>query len=226
MKKLTLSLLLVSAFLFGQPADAQVRFGMKAGVNASNVKHDFTTDDPLLGYQGGLMVDIGLSSRFSIQPSLLYVTKGFSSELEFRNAQGALTGTSRATFRPNYLELPVLVLYKTKVGKHSRLFGGVGPYMAMGINGKSDVGKFFSASSSFPAQNIVFGPKNGRPEGAYNRMDYGWTAAVGIEIRRVSLAVNYSHGLTGIGPISMADVGNFYNRSLSLTAGYWFGRAH
>jgi len=218
MKKLTLPLLLVSAFLLVEPADAQVRFGVKAGVNVSNAKiQDNDSFDPLIGFQGSLMADISISSKFSIQSALRFVTKGFSSETEFRDAQGQFTGIGRSTFRTNYLELPVLMLYKVKIGESSQIFGGLGPYMAAGINGKSDF------EGRIPAQRIVFGPKNDRPDGAYNRMDYGLAAAAGIERGRVVVAVNYNHGLTGISPDSQAFAVNFYNRSLGLTAGYWFG---
>lgn len=120
-------MLLVGAFLLVKPADAQVRFGMKAGVNASNVKFQRDLDfDPLPGFQAGLQADIGLSPRFSIQPALLYVTKGFSSELEFRNQQGTSTGKFRGTFRPHYLEIPVLLLYKAEVGNTCKVFGAWG----------------------------------------------------------------------------------------------------
>ena len=215
--------LLFGALLLTLPADAQVRLGVRAGVNASNVKFQRDLDfDPLPGYQAGLQADISLSPNFSIQPALLYVTKGFSSELEFRNQQGNLTGTYRGSFRTHYLEFPVLALYKVNVSKTYKMFGGLGPYVAAGIGGKTN----FNFGASGSTQNIVFGPKNGRPEGAYNRMDYGLAAAVGIEIRNVSLAVNYSYGMTGIGPGSLiVGAGAFYNRTLSLMAGYWLGKA-
>ncbi len=219
MKKLTFSLLLVGAYLFAPSADAQVRFGAKAGVNASNVKiQDGNSFDPLLGYQGSLMADIGLSHKFSIQPSLGFITKGFSSVLEFRNPQGQQTGSARSTFRTNHVELPVLITYKARISDSYIFFGGVGPYAAVGINGKSDFG------GRIPTQRIAFGPKNGRMGETYNRMDYGFTAATGIERGRVVVAVNYSHGLTGFAPLSRGDVPAFYNRSLGLTAGYWFGK--
>ena len=219
MKKLTLCLLLVGVFLFSHSANAQVRFGVKAGVNTSNVRHDLYDSNPLLGYQGGLMADIRLSSKFSIQPALLFVTKGFRSELEFRDQQGQSTGTYQSIFRTNYLKLPVLVLLKTEVSKSFRFFVGLGPYLAVGINGKFDIG------SGLPIQNIKFGPKNDRPEGTYNRMDYGLATVAGVEMGRFSLAINYGHGLTGIAATYIdRDVPVFCNRSLGLTAGYWFGK--
>ena len=225
MKKLAISLLLVGVTLYAQQtAQAQVRFGLKAGVNASNVKiQSGDSFDPLPGYQGGLMAEIILSSKFSIQPALLYATKGFSTEVEFRNQQGTLTGTARSNFKTNYLDLPVLALYKAKVGKSWQLFGGPGLYAACGINGKFRTAK--SLASAFPVQKITFGPKNGRPQGAYNRMDYGLAAAAGIEMGRASLAINYGHSLTGILPEAYAfEPKKSYNRSLSLMAGYWFGK--
>ncbi|GHB58482.1 porin family protein [Persicitalea jodogahamensis] len=223
MKNSLLPALVLGALFFVQPADAQVRFGVKAGVNASNVKFQRDPDfDPLPGYQGGLQAEISLSPNFSVQPALLYVTKGFSSMLEFRNQQGTLTGNFRGTFRPNYLELPVLVLYKSQVSNTCKIFGGLGPYTAAGLGGKSS----FNTQSVGFNQKILFGPKKNRPEGTYNRMDHGLVAAAGVEVGRISLAVNYSHGLTGIAPVDhRADVISFYNRSLGLTAGYWFGKA-
>lgn len=222
MKKHTLSLLLVGAFLFAQPADAQVRFGVKAGVNASDIKFESGSNmGALLGYQGGLMVDVGLSPKLSIQPALLFVTKGFGTELEFRDVSGIIEETGRSTFRTNYIELPVLALYKVNIGKSCHVFGGLGPYVAAGINGKFDFG---GKATSY---DIVFQPKNGPKEGAYDRMDYGLSTAAGLEMGRISLAVNYSYGLTGIYPQAYASEPKaFYNRSLGLTAGYWFGKTH
>ncbi len=223
MKNSLLPALVLGVFFFVQPADAQVRFGVKAGVNASNAKFQRDADfDPFPGYQAGLQAEISLSPNFSVQPALLYVTKGFSSMLEFRNQQGTLTGNYRVSFRPNYLELPVLVLYKSQVSNTCKIFGGLGPYAAAGLGGESSFG---TQSVGFN-QKIVFGPKNSNSQDTYNRMDYGLAGVVGLEIRRISLAVNYSHGMTGIGPGPLVvGAGSFYNRSLGLTAGYWFGKA-
>ncbi|WP_373513362.1 porin family protein [Persicitalea sp.] len=223
MKTLFTANLYIVLLMLGFDSYAQVRLGVKAGVNASNVVFESKSIefDPLPGYQVGLQADIILSPKFSIQPALLYVTKGFSSELEFRNAQGTLTGNFWGSFRPNYLELPVLFLYKVKVGNSCKFFGGLGPYAAAGIGGKSN---FHLATGS--SRKILFGPKNNRSPDAYNRMDYGIAAAVGVEIRKISLTVNYDHGLTEVGPnSSIVGAGAYYNRSLALSAGYWFGKA-
>ncbi len=57
----------------------------------------------------------------------------------------------------------------------------------------------------------------------YKRMDYGLNAALGVERNRVQFGINYSYGLTGIIPQENIAV-KTYNRTLSLTAGYWFGK--
>lgn len=211
--------LLASAFLFAQSVSAQVRLGAVAGLDASNVKFETSRSgtDPLLGYHGGLIADIGLSTKFSIRPSLLYTVKGLGADIEVRNDQGQLTGTLPFTFRINYIELPVLLLYRANVGKNCKIFGGAGPYAAAGVSGKSYVR--FNNVSGEPAK---FGPRNNREEGAFNRMDYGLAATVGLEIKRVWLSVNYSHGLTNISPsYRVLQPESFYNRSLSLSVGYW-----
>lgn len=62
MKNLFCYILLFTAFLFTQSAEAQVRLGVQAGFNASDIKYKPGPNfDPLLGYQGGLVADISLS---------------------------------------------------------------------------------------------------------------------------------------------------------------------
>lgn len=73
-------------------------------------------------------------------------------------------------------------------------------------------------------QKIKFTSKKQGPNkiNVYNRMDYGLNAALGVEKGRVQLGINYSYGLTGIIPQESISVKS-YNRTLALTAGYWFG---
>lgn len=78
MKKLVLTAFAVCAFLSANAQD--VKFGIKGGLNFSeinwvNSKNKFHTSD----FNAGLMAEIPLSEKFSIQPELLYSRQGGSS---------------------------------------------------------------------------------------------------------------------------------------------------
>jgi len=120
------SLLLISLIGTMSIAFAQsVKYGIKAGVNFSNLSASFSgssgggsaSSDNTTGFNVGAVADIGLGD-FSIQPALLFTTKG---------ASGTTLG---------YIEVPVNVLYnvKTPAGK---LFFGAGPYLGYGVTGSN-----------------------------------------------------------------------------------------
>lgn len=154
---------------------------------------------------------------------MLYTVKGFSDEFEVRNAQGQITGRGRYSFRPAYLEIPVLLLYRIDVGKTCKLVGGLGPYAAAGIGGK-----YTADIQNSSKEKIVFGNKDNRSDRVYNRIDYGVVASVGLDVKRLFFMVNYSYGLRPVTSIrsnpQATNANEFFNRSLGLTAGYWFGK--
>lgn len=216
------ALFLVAGTLLSQGTLAQVRLGVKAGVNAANIHTDAATFDLLLGYQAGLMMDLGLSSHISIQPALLVNSKGSSTEIDIRDQNGQRENGARAIFRLIYAEIPVLLVYKGNIGKKWRWYGGVGPYAGIGITGK-----FKTDSDILKDQKIKFtsGKQSTFTGNVYKRMDYGLSAAAGLEKGRVQFGINYSYGLRPMIPEDRSpNVAKIYNRTLALTAGYWFGK--
>ncbi|TDB59533.1 hypothetical protein EZE20_22270 [Arundinibacter roseus] len=81
-------LLLVVSLTISSQAFAQVRLGVKGGVNASKIRFALFDTDPIPGYELGLLADFGLSPHFSIQPALLINAKGFSVDLDTRDQAG------------------------------------------------------------------------------------------------------------------------------------------
>ncbi len=195
-------------------AEAQVRFGVKAGVNSASLHLKGVDFDPLTRFQGGLVADIPVVSHFAIQPALLYSAKGHSVNSEERDQSGIPTGRE-FTFEAklNYLEIPVLALYKNELGKGLKFFGGLGPYLGIGINGR-----FTGNTPGFKDQLISFDKSKSGTQ-TYERFDMGLSAAVGLEYRSLMLGLNYNYGLR---PVPMPS--DAYNRTLGLTAGYFFGK--
>ncbi|MBK5192248.1 MAG: PorT family protein [Flavobacteriaceae bacterium] len=100
-------ILLFSLFIFtGTIVKAQesVLFGAKAGVNFTNMNSDsFSDNNTRTGFHLGLLAEIPLTNRFSIQPEVLYSTQGTEADV-------IMNGSSPQTmeYKLDYIQVPVL----------------------------------------------------------------------------------------------------------------------
>lgn len=116
MKKLTilLSAVVVSLSLSGlaqtgSDARDQVQFGLKAGVNLSNVwdEHDQNFEaNNKWGFVGGAFLQIPIGTYLGVQPEILYSQKGFQGSGVFLGQSYSFTRTT------NYLDIPILFTFK------------------------------------------------------------------------------------------------------------------
>ena len=101
-----------------QQASAQMgRSGIKGGLNLSNLYIDNVNDqNARIGFNLGVYGQVFSNETFAIQPELLYSTKGSTAQY---NA-GSLY--QEITYNLNYLDLPVLAVFK--VGESVELHAG------------------------------------------------------------------------------------------------------
>lgn len=87
----------------------QLVFGIKAGMNVSNVWDEQGADfvaDPKLGAAGGVFLAVPIGKYFGVQPELLFSQKGFK-------GGGVLLGFPYSFTRTtSYLDVPILVQFK------------------------------------------------------------------------------------------------------------------
>lgn len=85
-------------------AQESVLFGAKAGVNFTNMNSEgFSDNNTMTGLHLGLLAEIPITNRFSIQPEVLYSTMGTSAE------EIMLGGSPRTTeYKLDYIQVPVL----------------------------------------------------------------------------------------------------------------------
>ena len=92
-------------------AQESVLFGAKAGINITNMTSDsFSDNNTMTGIHLGLLAEIPLSNRFSIQPEVLYATQGTSADV-------IMLGSSpkNVEFKLDYIQLPILAkIYLTE----------------------------------------------------------------------------------------------------------------
>jgi hypothetical protein len=229
MKFLTLGTALLFMGFHSQAQKGQIR----AGINLANVSvtSNGRVDEAnqLTSFQAGILFDIPLSSNFlSLQPGILYSGKG--SKVQKGTANQA--GYFKQTFNPMYLEVPVNFLFKAPLGSSSRLFAGAGPYLAMGISGKSKTEGTRALTGSYNFERDItfsnddpttFNQEEGTGLGVIRRFDYGLNGTAGIEGKSVVLGVNYGLGMAKLqsGTNNNADNNNKH-RVLSFTLGFKF----
>ena len=74
----------------------------------------------IIGYHAGVNVQIPVASEFYFQPGLLFSTKGA------KNVSGSVTNTTKLS----YVELPLNMVYKGKLG-NGFVMVGFGPYLGL-----------------------------------------------------------------------------------------------
>ena len=90
-------------------SDTDLCFGLKAGLNVSNV-YDTKGDDFVatgaFGFAGGGFVTIPLGEYFAVQPEVLFSRKGFK-------GTGTILGSSYSYERTtNFLDVPILAAFR------------------------------------------------------------------------------------------------------------------
>ena len=117
-------------------ADAigRTTFGIRAGVNFSNITGRYANDskmknDLLPGFNVGVNLEMPIAPAFFIQPGVLFTTKGAKME-KISSAQ-----TFDVTTHLSYVEIPLNFVYKPLLGT-GRLIAGFGPYVDFGVGGK------------------------------------------------------------------------------------------
>lgn len=218
--------LIVSAlfFLSFQSAKSQV---LKAGVNLANVSisndGDVDENKMLTSFHVGFVGDLKIAGILYFQPGIIFSGKGSKTQA----GQPSDATYYRATTNPFYIEVPATLLLKTPTGP-VKFFGGVGPYLAIGIAGKNKVNGKFLGTSFSSNENIKWSDddpstldyEEGAGFGIMKRFDYGINGIVGIEFTKTILSLQYGHGLAKLqsGSNSSADDKNKH-RVLGLSLG-------
>ncbi|MCD7972417.1 MAG: PorT family protein [Candidatus Azobacteroides sp.] len=175
--------LLLTVFLLGAfTASAQLSFGLKAGLNLSDMS-DYDNTKMKIGYKVGPTVNLSLGD-IGFQGAILLSSKGVKGD----GVDGKIDA--------NYLEIPVSFVYKRPVAFDTNLYINAGPYFAYGLFGKTDLG--------------LAGEIDTFSDEMLNRFDMGLTFGVGIEVLMFNFGVNYDLGLTKIDDFSNAKNRNLW----------------
>lgn len=226
------SLILLTAILLSVGLKAQL-FYVQGGVNFANITT--TTDgrtennNMLTSFNAGLMGRFGLSNTIDLETGLILNGQGSKAETYFNGGNDYV----KSSFNPIYIQLPLNAVLKIPLQKKSGLFINAGPYIAVGVAGKSKVDTKLGIISSSSESKIQF--SNDDPftsqqdDASYNklkRFDFGLNAGGGFDFGKIILKANYGIGLAKINSTQSDNSINDKNkyRTLSVSLGIPLGR--
>ena len=238
MKYLLKTFVISTLIALSVQTQAQVKFGVKAGLNLNNISQNFKESDwefdtkMRLAYNIGATVDFSLTDAMSLQSGLSLTSKGFNIDLNEDSGEGeSIEGYYNYIL--NYLEIPIHIAYKINDFQIC-----VGPYLAFGIGGKNKWDYTFTYDGGSVSDKgeyklkPIFGEVKegdlGDDEYAYTAFDYGLGFGVGYQAGPVLVNTGYSLGLGNITPSyegSDFDPKDFKmsNRVITLSVSYFFG---
>jgi hypothetical protein len=202
MKNVIVTLLL--AFISMTSMAQKARFGVKTGLNLSDVTTDDKAENKAIGvrpaFHLGLVADLALNDNLSFQPQLLYSGRGAKEDHE----------DHKDLFKFNSLEIPLNLVYRTAGSSNGRFFLGGGPSIGYNLGGKV-------VATDDPSENTDF--EFGSAAGQIRRMDIGLNLLAGYELKGgFFVSANYTRGLTNW--LNTSD--KWRNNVFALSVGYFF----
>lgn len=204
--------LVVLSLMFGTIATAQdddkdpreqFTFGVKAGINYSNVWDEKGQDfqaDPRVGFAGGIFFGIPIGKFIGIQPELLLSQKGFQ-------GKGTLLGTPYSyTKTTTYIDVPLLLQIKP-VRFVTLLFG---PQFSYLVNEKNT----YTFGTNNTAQQKEFDNDNIR------KNILGFAAGMDINVQHVVLSGRAGWDFQTNHGDGSSSTPRYKNQWLQLTIGF------
>lgn len=198
MKKLLLSVFLLSAVILISAPNAQAQLGVKAGLNSANFNDTDASTDSRMGLMAGVTYDFAIPmSPITIQPGVFYAQKGAESSSELGDGKIKL----------DYVEIPVVakfdfILDNPMLTPHVYF----GPYMGFNINAESEI-------------SGEEGSLSGDIEDEVKGTDFGVVVGAGADITKFNVGLRYSAGLSDI---AENDAFDGKNGVFSIVAGINF----
>ena len=206
----------------------EVRFvtiGASVALGGSFYRTDATSDGAAFCGKAGINFDIPIGQVFSIQPELMFATRGGGFDL----------AGSTYTDHLFYMDLPINLKFSKRMSLgslHGRGFFSVAPVISMGLYGKGEKEFGNSTTEYHPMQNDA---DKELADALYKNFEFSTSLRIGYDLDNgLSFAIGYQLGLTDIVSSDMEkNVETYYkdkfygtslpklhNNSLFLQVGY------
>jgi hypothetical protein len=203
------ALILIFIQLFCTSSFSQLR--INAGYNASSIRLSSEVYSgfmsrmneeirPLSGFHVGATYEIPLSKVFSVEPGLIFSSKGY----RVFPWEASLYSERKTTLY--YLDVPTHLKAKVNIGK-ARLFVGFGPYVSLGL--------FSNMNIDGVRFDIDFADLG------FKRFDSGLSFITGLEFGKIQVGAFYQLGLVNL---NQHNVLRRTNRVFGLSLSYRLGK--
>lgn len=224
MKKTCLVFAAILAF-----ANLKSQTYIQGGLNLANITKTNSgqteKNNILPSFNAGILARFDLFETVDLESGLLLTGRGSKAETYFNGGADYV----KAKFNPLYVEVPLNLIVKIPLDKTSGIFFNAGPYVAIGVGGKSKTESKFGPLSSSSSSSIKF--SNDDPftsqqdDAAYDklkRFDFGMNIGGGFQFEHVLLKVNYGLGFAKINSTESNNTVNDKNkyRTLSVSVGF------
>lgn len=246
-KSLLMAVLFLGTMLTASAQEKKVAFGVRAGLNLSNVNSKYTGAlgegesaseyeqdmNNRAGFHLGVVMDWNVARNFYIQPGLYFTTRG--AKLEDGETYNGESYSYTEKWNANYLQIPILASYRIPLGEKVKLGIDVGPYLAVGLGGKvkwEDSYTYDGETETDKGDYKIFGTgSEGDPDtgegyeerGGLKRFDAGLRFGLGVHISKFYVGVNYDLGLANL---ALSDNWGkdmkLRNRNLGISVGFTF----
>lgn len=225
--------LLSMSFALNAQSERKLGFRVQAGANASSITNFASKiDNPNVGFRAGVALDIPVQDVLSIRPTVLFESLGERVDLS----------VGKATARPMYVTVPVLLNCNMGGGENLNFYVNAGPYVSYGVCGKlkSSGGDVFATESGqyIKADLDLFKKTPGYDKDGnekeiepMNRFDVGLNTNIGLEIGKYFFVeTGFSYGFMncansvkyGAWPKQSSKYTSSHNISYHLSVGVKF----
>ena len=204
-------------------AQAQnIRFGLRAGANYSNLSGNIKNEDTYnnkVGFLGGVMLNVPLlaDDLLSIQPEILYSQKGFENKpTEFSSVLGKQKREGNVNY--NYIDVPLLLKFKA-LG----FVAEAGPQYSYLLSSNNETKTTTTPAVGSPT---VSETKDKHDVSGLNRNELGYLAGVGYEATNgLSLNLRYTGAFSDLvksdnSAYFNGDLKNARHSAFQLSLGY------
>lgn len=213
MKKLiaTFAAILIAALL-STDADAK-RFGIKAGVNVTDLNVENVESVGALGYQAGISWQFDLPLGFAIQPDILYHVKATKfDQIESQLGFG-------------YVEVPVNIQWGLRFADRKvRIFAQASPFVGYAVAQTGDTSSVLGEYADV-LDKVGVNTDNIDKWANVNRFSYGAGLGAGVQLGFLQLTAqynwNFGNSLKGEDFDSLFNKSNFGGYTVSLA--FMFG---
>ncbi|MEO6731224.1 MAG: porin family protein [Ferruginibacter sp.] len=213
---------------------AEAQFYVQGGLNLANItkttEGQTEKNNLLPTFNAGILGRFGLSDVLDLETGVLLTGKGSKAETYFTNGNYV-----KSKFNPIYIEVPLNAVVKFPLAEKSKsnIFINAGPYLAIGVAGKSKYEGKFGPIASSSTSDIKF--SNDDPftseqdDAAYNklkRFDYGFNLGGGVDFGKLILKANYGVGMAKINSTESNNTSDDKNkfRTVSISVGIPLGK--